>query len=144
MDQHAVALAENLDRANARARPAEDVLGEDRRRGAGRVVVGDLRDEAGHVDAGGAADEAGSGCVRPAALEAAVGLDQSLGPGERRAELLEESCLHDTQPATAPAMSSVETTPTGLSVSGSTTARCETPHSAISCAARRRSSSLDT
>ena len=75
VDEHAVALAEHLDRADARARAAEDVLGEDRRRCGARVAGGDRGDEARHVDAGGARRHARRRRVRAAALEAAVGLD---------------------------------------------------------------------
>ena len=75
MDEDAVALAENLDRTDARTRAAEDVLGEDRARSGGRVARGDRGDEARDVDVRRAADDAWRGSVRAAALEAAVGFD---------------------------------------------------------------------
>ena len=81
---HARALAQVLDRADARARPAEWVGGEDRAGGTVRVAGGDGPDEAGHVDAGGAApprrarrSSRGSGHEL---VEAAVAGDEAVAP----------------------------------------------------------------
>ena len=98
MDEDAVALAEHLDRADARARAAEEVLGEDRCRGSGRVGGGDRGDEARHVDVGGARSRARRLRVGAAALEAAIGLDDGGLGRKRRAELtgdLVECLCHD-------------------------------------------------
>ena len=86
--EDARALAQDLDRADARAGAAEDVLLEDRPQRL-RVLPRDLRDEAGDVDAGGTGDRARRGGVGPAALEAAVRLDERLGWRERRPQLVE-------------------------------------------------------
>ena len=56
--EDAVALAEHLDRADAGAGAAEDVLGEDRCRRGRRVACCDRCDEARDVDAGWAGDDA--------------------------------------------------------------------------------------
>ena len=53
-DAHAGALAQALDRADAGARAAERVRGQDRPSAAVEVAGGDGADEPGHVDAGGA------------------------------------------------------------------------------------------
>ena len=79
MHEDAVALAEDFDRADARAGAAEDVLGEDRARGAGWIPGRDGGDEARHVDACRARDHARCGRLRPTALEATVGLDNGRG-----------------------------------------------------------------
>ena len=64
--QDAGALAEELDRADARAGAAEQVLGEDRSRAAAlRLAVGDRGDEGRHVDVGGARDDARAPRVGP-------------------------------------------------------------------------------
>ena len=71
MDQDTVALAEHLDWTHARARPAENVLREDRLllpRDRPRLS----RRRSADVDARRAADDAGCRRVRPTALEAAV------------------------------------------------------------------------
>ena len=87
VDEDAVALAEDLDRADARARTAEDVLGEDRQRRRRGVGGGDRRDEARHVDIRRARRHTRRLGVGAAALEAAVCLDHSRLRGERRVEL---------------------------------------------------------
>ena len=92
--EHAVALAEHLDRADPRARATEDVLGEDRRRRRGRIAGGDRRDEVGTSTPAGQAVSARRLRVRAAALEAAVGLDEGLLRRERRAELAREFVEH--------------------------------------------------
>ena len=83
VDEDAVALAQDLDRADAGAGAAEDVLGEDRRGGCRRVSCRDGGDEAGHVDVGRAADDTRRGCCAATALEATVGLDHG-GLGRQR------------------------------------------------------------
>ena len=83
VDEDAVALAQDLDRADACAGAAEDVLGEDRRGGRRRVSCRDGGDEAGHVDVGRAADDTRRGCCAATALEATVGLDHG-GLGRQR------------------------------------------------------------
>ena len=87
MDQDTVALAEHLDWTDARARPAEDVLREDRLGCGPEIARGYLGDEARDVDARRAADDAGCRRVRPTALEAAVRLDEGLRRSQRRAKL---------------------------------------------------------
>ena len=89
LGEHAGGLAQDLDGAHPRATRAEQVLGKDRLRGAGRVVRRDRAHELRDIDAGGAGDHAGRGRVGAAALEAAVGIEQRLRPGERRTQLLE-------------------------------------------------------
>ena len=98
VDEDAVALAEHFDGTHARARTAEDVLGEDGCRSSGRICGSDGRDEARHVDAGGA--RSGTRCLRvgAAALEAAIGLENGSVGRKRRAELtgdLVECLCHD-------------------------------------------------
>ena len=75
MDEDAIALAQNLDRAHARARAAEHVLGEDRLRRSFRVTGRERGDEAGDVDVRRASDDTRRRRVRATALEAPVGLD---------------------------------------------------------------------
>ena len=87
MDQDAVPLAEHLDRTDARARPAEDVLGEDRPCRRSRVTCRDRGHEGRDVDARGAADDAWGGRVRSSTLEAAVRLDNCGSRAQRRAKL---------------------------------------------------------
>ena len=77
MDEDAVALAENLDRAYARAGPTEHVLREDRLRCSFRITGRDGGDEAGNVDVRRASDGTRRRRVRAAAFEAAVRLDAS-------------------------------------------------------------------
>ena len=84
MLEDAGAFAQHLDRADARAGRAEDVLLEDRLRGCARISVGDLRDEPRDVDSRGAGDRTRRGSVGAAALQAAVRLDDRLGRPERR------------------------------------------------------------
>ena len=88
--EHAGALAEHLDRADARTGATEQVFGEDRPGGAGEVTFGDRADEPRHVDVGRAGDRAGRGRVGPAAVEAAVSLDERLVALQRRAQLTGE------------------------------------------------------
>jgi|SRR5580765_5265885 len=82
--EDAGALAQHLDRADARTGGAEDVLFEDRLGGPSRISISDLSDEPRHVDSYGAGDGAGGRSVWPAALEAAVRLDYCLRRPERR------------------------------------------------------------
>ena len=87
VDQNAILLAEHLDRADARAGPAEDVLGEDDPRGSRGIVRGDSRDEARDVDVRRAADDARRRRLHAAALEAAIRLDEGRFRRQRRAKL---------------------------------------------------------
>ena len=87
--ENAGAFAEELDRADARARSAEQVLGEDDPGGAGRVVPGDRGDELRHGDTGRARGHARGLRVGPAAFEAPVGLHERLGVLERGRQLVE-------------------------------------------------------
>jgi hypothetical protein len=87
--EDAGALAQDLDRADARAGGAEDVSLEDRFGGRSRISVCDLGDEPRHVDSCGAGDGARRWSVRSAALEAAVCFDDRLGRLERRPQLVE-------------------------------------------------------
>jgi hypothetical protein len=88
--QHAGSLAEDLDGADAAARAAEQVLREDDSRRLVRVVRCERGDEPGNVDARRACDDARRGCVRPTALEAAVGLDERSVVVERGLQLVED------------------------------------------------------
>ena len=79
---------------------------EDRRGGRLWVSICDLSDEPGDVDSGGAGDGAGGGSMGPAALEAAVRLDERLGWSERRPQLLESElwlrhCAHTASVSSA-------------------------------------------
>ena len=87
MDQDAILLAEHLDRADARAGPAEEVLGEDDLRGGRGIVRGDGRDEARDVDVRGAADDAWRWGLHASALETTVRLDEGRLRRQRRAKL---------------------------------------------------------
>jgi hypothetical protein len=88
--EDAGALAEDLDRADARAGSAEQVLLEDRPGSALRIAVGQLRDKGRNVDPRRAGDRARRRRVGAAALQAAVSLEDRAGAVERRAELLEQ------------------------------------------------------
>ena len=92
--EHAGALAEELCRADPRARAAEEVLGEDQLGGVRRVALRDRRHETGDVDVGGAGDRAGRGSVGNAAFEAAARLDARLVRSKRRLKLVEERRRH--------------------------------------------------
>ena len=94
VDQHAILLAEHLDRADARAGPAEHVLGEDDPCGRRGIPRGDGCDEARHVDPRRAADDTRRLRVRPTALETAVRLDDGGLRGQRRAKLAREVVHH--------------------------------------------------
>ena len=98
VDQDAILLAEHLDRADARAGPAEDVLGEDDPCGRRGIVRGDGRDEARHVDVRRAADDARRGRMRAAALETAIRLDEGRLRRQPRAKLARQ--LVDAHPWT--------------------------------------------
>ena len=91
--EHAGALAEELRRADPRARAAEEVLGEDQLGGVRRVALRDRRHETGDVDVRGAGDRAGRGSMGAAALEAAVRFDPRLVGAERRLQLVEEGAV---------------------------------------------------
>ena len=93
VDEHARAFAEELRRAHARAGAAEQVVGEDHLRRPLEVTVGDRGDEGRHVDAGGAGDRTGCRRVRPAALQATIGLHERIQRIERRLDLLEQPAL---------------------------------------------------
>jgi hypothetical protein len=60
------------------------------------VVGCDRRDEAGDVDAGGAGSHAGRRRIRPAALEAAVRLEDGRFAVERRVQLAEHGLRRST------------------------------------------------
>ena len=92
-EQDAGALAEHLDRADARAGGAEEVLGEDRARRLARRRR-ERRDEAGDVDVRRARDDARRRRVRRTAFEAAVGLEQRWLVVQRWAQLGREFGRH--------------------------------------------------
>ena len=109
--QHAGALAKHFDRADARARPGEQVLAVDRAGGGQRVAGGQLANEARNVDVCRTRGRARRRCPWPAAVEAAVGLEQRLRRSERRAKLGEvlENC-HERSVA-APALHPIRANP---------------------------------
>jgi hypothetical protein len=82
-------LAQDLDRADAGAGRAQEVLGEDRGGRLLRRAAGDGGDERRDVDARRARHRARRLGVRPPAVEAALRLDDGLLVRERRHELLE-------------------------------------------------------
>src|SRR5439155_25496949 len=85
--EHARALAQQLGRADARARAAEEVLREDQLGGTRAVPLRNCADEAGNVYSGRAGERARR-AGEPAAVEAAVGLDDGSAVVERRLQLL--------------------------------------------------------
>ena len=81
--QHARALAQDVDRASARAACAQDIGVEDRARGAGKIAAGDFLDKPWHVNVRRAG--AGAGCIE--AKKASVGFGQRSLPVKRRMEI---------------------------------------------------------